>query len=695
MYWETIWTPIVGAPIEPPELPVARAQLARSTGSEERWAAAPASLRDLVIDRGFGVTPASRPNGYLGDFYSSLRDEHVPWVVTLDALFFLTHLAIDRALADIDAYVIAPLASTMLHRLDVRLGVDGPLANADLGAAYVVARVLVGVALALAEPTYEAAPAIARLVAEEKARVVAHAGISTSPMLGAPIDYTAMSPVGMADRDGVRSGWFRAAAWLQGVPLTFEGAGERGHRARVDVAVARLQGRAAMILARLLDYSLDAEAATAWEGIERAGELVIGDAAGVTRRDLSAAAAQVGVDLRKGDWMANVVPVDRVRHAVARDRETAAFHLLASRAVPDGETLQSLTFPMVGARAAGSPAPSRTEPSWAERDGMRTLPTALDVAAWLGSGEARAALHDSGDDAYERYQETLDRLIHARPTDVSTASQDRHRTSYVSMIDAIETWLLPSRGDGVQPAASNKEWRKRKAEVAMSAWTELRHDATALTRIPLTQVRLAPRSPAGVTAPMFVEPHPEAIAKLAGLVRQTQRALVTEGLLRSGSSALAVLGEVDDLLWTALGAAVYETADEPLPAMLSANLAAFPARMRALDVALEGTGAAEVPLAVDVHVDVPSGRILEEATGRIEELWMVMREPGTHVLWLALGASIPHHELVQSASRRTSDSVWRARLQNEGDPAPEAMARAYVAGAEASTRQVSPNSWPR
>jgi hypothetical protein len=318
------------------------------------------------------------------------------------------------------------------------------------------------------------------------------------------------------------------------------------------------------------------------------------------------------------------------------------------------------------------------------RNGVRALPTALDVAAWLGSREARVALHDSGGDSYERYDETLERLIRGRPPDASLASPGRHRTPYLSMIDAIETWLLPSEGDGAKPGASSPEWRKRKAEVALAAWTELRHDATALTRIPLTDVRLPPRVPGQVTVPVFVEPHPEAIAKLAGLVRQTMRALVGEGELRNGAPALKILDEVDDLLWTALGAAVYEAADNPLPPVLESALATFPARICAVEAALADAGAADVPLTVAVHVDAASARALEEATGRIEEAWMVMRQPGTHRLWVTLGASIPHHEIAQPSSHRQSDTAWRMRLQTDGDPPPGVLARDYVRVPEAA-----------
>jgi hypothetical protein len=688
-YWEPVDVPVMSAAPVPTDLPVSLAQLTRSAGLDERWAAAAPELRYALMTRGFVLARAAHPSTRLGDFYASLRDERIPFVVTLDSLFFLAHLALDRALADVDAYVLAPLVATMLHHLDVRLAAESRVASADLAAAYVVARGLVGVALALAEPTYGPEAGSVHLVAAEKALVVAHSGVSVSPWLGVPIDYSAMSPAGMADHDEGRAGWFRAVSWLQNVSLVLEGAGERGARGRVDVATARAHARAALLLARLLDEDVDAQTASAWKRIERASELVIGGADDVTPADLSATVARAELDPSSTAWIADVVKVDRVRHAAARGRLAPVFHLLGPRSTPDGELLQSLTFPMVGPKTSSEAAPPSAPPDHAEptstaRNGVRALPTALDVAAWLGSGEARVALHDSGGDAYERYDETLERLMRARPPDLSLASPGRHGTPYLSMIDAIETWLAPSEGDGAKPGTVTPEWRKRKAEVALAAWTELRHDATAFTRIPLTDVRLPQRVPGQVTVLAFVEPHPEAIAKLAGLVRQTMRALVAEGALRNGAPALKVLDEVDDLLWTALGAAVYEAADDPLPPPLEAALAAFPARLCAVEAALADAGAADVPLAVAVHVDVASALALEEATGRIEESWMIMRQPGTHRLWLALGASIPHHELVQPSPHRQSDTAWRIRLQTDGDPLPGLLARDYVKVQEAA-----------
>jgi Protein of unknown function (DUF3160) len=687
-FWEDVTVPVVASgQVTAATLPLSVDQILRAPGIEGRWAAASDDLRDAVIARGFAVTTSLHPSLRVGDFYGALRDDRVPWVVTLDALFFFAHVAFERALAEVDSAAIDPSITTLLRHLDARLATEVREASPDLAYPFAVARGLVGVAIDLGGQRVASGPGlgpvIAAAVAAEQARVLAHTGLAQSPWLRAPVDYAAMSPRGVADRDADASARFRAVAWLSNAALALEATGERGARTGVDVATARDHARAALLLAHGLEMAVDRDAADAWRRIEHVGDLVIGPAADVSPSELAAAASRSGLDLRDVRWLADVVRVDLVRHAAARGHVLPTFRLLRPRTTPDGELLQSLSFPIVGPRNTNDSDPSVRSPDPSDvpvlpREGERPLPTALDVAAWLGSGEARAALHDSGEDAYEHYDEVLEGAMRMRRGEALPASSERHRTPYLSMIDALETWLGPSVGDAVQPSAPTSEWRKRKADVALAAWTDLRHDATAMTRAPAADGRLPPRLPGPETVPIFVEPHPEAIAKLVAFVRQTGRALVSQGMLSAEAPALRVIDAVDDLLWTALGAAVYEAADEALPAELEGALAAFPSRTRALEAVLADTGSADVPLTTAVHVDEASARVLEEATGRVEEAWMVMREPQTGRLWLAIGATIPHYEAVAPASQVPTDTAWRARIVSEGEPPTGPLARGYA-----------------
>jgi hypothetical protein len=688
-YWEEVEVPLVTTAAGA-GLPVDTSQLGRTPALEARWNAAPAALRDEVRTRGFAVTRPSHPQARVGDFYAALRDDQVPWVVTMDALFFVAHLAVDRAHAEVDETVVAPSMVAMLRRLDARLAEDSRDAPPDMAQPFLVARGVVAVALSLAEPAYVPPAVLAPLVEGEKSRVLSHSALGISPWLGVPLDYSDMSPRGQADRDETHAGLFRAIAWLESAALALEGRGEDVVGMPVDVATARVHARAALLLSRFVEHDIDPAAAEAWGRVVRGGDVLLGEEDDVTPRDLEAAAVVQHLDLRNADWFDNVAAVDRVRRAAVRARVARVydgaggayapasgldasapigriaptFRLLPPRFTPDAEVTQSLVFPTVGLLAREEPPPT-------SRDGRRALPTALDVAAWLGSAEARAAIHDMGDDAYARYPETLERLRAARPP---PGSIDRHRTAYRSLLDVLQIWIGASEGDRIQASASTVEWRSRKASVALAAWTELRHDAVSMSRVVVPDVHLPARAPADVTAPVFVEPHPEAIAALLAFVRQMSRALLAERAIALGGTADVALQEVQQLLWDALGVAVHEASDQAVPPALRASLSAFPSRLRALEAALGSAGGADTPLIIDVHADPSSGTVLEEGTGRVEELWVSMREPVSHKEWLALGASIPHFELPIPTALRLTDGAWAVRVQ-DAPPEPERLER--------------------
>ena len=85
-----------------------------------------------------------------------------------------------------------------------------------------------------------------------------------------------------------------------------------------------------------------------------------------------------------------------------------------------------------------------------------------------------------------------------------------------------------------------------------------------------------------------------------------------------------------------------------------------------------------VALIADVHTDLGAGRVLEEATGLLQDVLMVLPEPGTQRMLLVVGAGIAHYEFLQPAAERLSDTAWRAKLASSPAPARDAFSRAYV-----------------
>jgi hypothetical protein len=700
----THWEPLelaVRTNVARPDLPLQSAQIVRNAGAEQRWTAAPEELRGLVQQIGFAIAPAAEKRARHGARYVEIRETSAPFFVTFDALFHVAHLAMDRALADVEDRVLAPALRGLLVRLDARFAAEQASANADLAAAYTLARGIVAVALTLARGIGAPPPEIARAVAEEIRRIREAQGPADSALLGVELDYAAFAPRCALGQNEERAGTYRAMAWLANAPLMLATAGEiRG--GVPNVARVRTHARAALLFAHAMDPDVDVEAAAAWARIARVAKFVSGAADDPSPADLAEVASKMSVDLRDARSIENVARVDRIRHAVvdrhvprvydgagglrahtddlARPgslaiRASLGVRLFGARATPDAEVLQGIVFPAVGPLAIGAAPPTA-------REGRRALPTAMDVAAWLGSSEARLIEHETGDDAYVGFDDALEALYQRRPGETDAS---RHGSVYMSALDAIATYLASSEADKAQPMAQSAAWRRRKLEVALGAWTLLRHDVVSFARAPnapALPILVNRYNASNVTG--FVEPHPEALAKLVALVRQLVRGLETAGALGLDSPARPMLKDIHDLLFLAFRVALREANDEPLTGEEGAALAALPSRMAELEAKLGAI--ADVPRVVDVHVDAGGARVLEEATGYLDDLAVVMREPVSGRLVLAFGTAVPHYELSQPSSQRLSDDGWRARLDAGSAPRRHTFTGAYVVALPAEAR---------
>jgi hypothetical protein len=693
-----------------PLLPLADTRVARIDGADSRWARLSTTARESLRTRGFAVVPppsAQAAPTRFGAFYKHLADDRVPFVVTLDALTGLAHVALSRALAEAEDRELSPALGTMLVRLDAHLSAerrDARSEQGDLAPAYAMAHGIVAVARALADAAYALPPDLAPFVEGERRRVVAHAGREESLILGDVVDYAALAPRAALEENHARAGLYRALAWLGHVPLLLLARSEApGSGSHISVSHARTQARAALLLARLFDAEVDRDIADAWATLARAAELVGGAPDDIAPSELVEIARSVGVDVCDPRSIENVVLFDKVRHAAANAHETRlydgagslaparepdpnvdggvrsatlagnpftfpraslAMRIAGARGVPDAAVFQRLVWPSLGvARAQG------------ER--RRTLPSCIDVAAWLGSAEAREVSRVTNDPVFAGYSSVLDTLIaRRRDTRRDDSPESRHLSLYASGLEVVATYLSPSAGDRAQPYASTGAWRNRKIEVALGLWTVLRHDGIAFARKSLgleTAERGAPAATRG-----FVEVHPEAIGELLALVRQTESGLARLARVPKSAPGKAVLAEVEELLTGCLRVALREANDEPLGADDDALLASFPARVDALDARLGRSGEAEAPLIVDVHVDLDSARVLEEARGALDDLYLVMREPGSGRLILAIGASSSHYEFTEPALVRLTDDAWRARLRAGGAPPRHAFSMGYV-----------------
>ncbi len=411
--------------VQPALLPIDEADLVREQGAAAQYARLTASDRALLLRDGFVLVPTERARTRIGAFYTDLEEGGVPILLTVDTFSALAHLGIAAAIAEADTAAEKPALEEWLTRVEARLTSERKNAPSDLIAAYKVALGFIAVARSLDDDAYVPPADVAGLVTKEKSAIAAHRSVAKSPLFGVPVDYRAY-PTDPGRR-------FRA--WLALAPFSF-GNGE-SDRPKLDVSKVRTATKAALLLARASDPRVDARAAAAYDRARSIELFFAGASDDPNLHDLGALAQKARIDLTDGATIAKVVRVDALR-VLARQTWSAkllqgevggcALRVLGSPAPPDGVAMQLLVAPSVP---------------------LRFMPSGLDVAAWLGSEEARRAITARGDDKLAGYDRAMTTLFATRPN-------DPHASLYASTLDAVGTMLAPSVSTSASSTARSR-----------------------------------------------------------------------------------------------------------------------------------------------------------------------------------------------------------------------------------------------
>lgn len=603
-YWEPAYPPDAAEDAKRIELPTTNDAITRIEGASKLWDEIGEPGRERLRRDGIVVLGSAAGDPlrfHLGIFYEEQRERRVPYVVTLDALHAVAHIALTRALAEIAEREIAPLLDAMLARIDTRLGSEQKGSSFEVASGYRLARGVIAVARLLADDKYVPAADIAALVREEQKRIDLHAGVATSPLLDVPIDYArfAGSPAAAPGK-----GSHRVLSWLSAAPFALVARTE-AKGAPLDVGAVRHHARAAMLIARLADRNVDPFIFGALSRIAALSTFVWGASDDFTPLALGDIADSGGVDLAKPEVIANVVRVDKVRSLAHAARTPVMFD--GSGGAGQGG---------VSLRLLGTSAPIDSV-ALAGLVGANGFPTTGDLDGWL---RARTRVDGS----------TL------------------HASVYGSLLDSLVAWSTP--------ALPSRSADRVRFESVLASWTLARHASSSFGRIgaPVAPTGSRELRISGPPLPAFVEPEPEAIARLLATLRQTRRGLTALGPMEKSSPADLLLAEAEDIVKVCLEASASEDAGP---------LAAIPSRIALFETDAAVTGG---PYATVVHSDPASGRALVSATGAIEPALMLVREPGAGRLVLATGAHFAHFEAIERTDQLEGAAALLERRIREG-----------------------------
>jgi hypothetical protein len=241
--------------------------------------------------------------------------------------------------------------------------------------------------------------------------------------------------------------------------------------------------------------------------------------------------------------------------------------------------------------------------------------------------------------------------------------------------------LIEPKGPQYPAFMQTLAWTRKDIHAALGSWTELKHDTILYAKQVMAEMGGGGEEPEPPHS--WVEPNPEAYARLLALTRMTRDGLTSRNLLSENTSAN--LDRLEDLLNFLLDVAQKELAGKPLSTSEYERLKYYGGELEAMTLAAadpQGEGNPvfsdddQAALVADVATD-PNGQALEEATGRIFEIYVAVPN-GAGGLHIAKGGVFSYYEFPWPINDRLTDESWRAKLQAGQAPAQPAWTGSFI-----------------
>ncbi len=641
----------------------------------------------LLAQNGFVVAPARWLEFF--QVYESARYNETPIFVTTDSVYHVYHLLFDKMLRDLEREHFEPdiralTQACLQSAYDLYVELQGT--ELEDTARGVVA--YFGVADALINPEAVIPSEVTDLVAGELALIEGHAGLNGSPLfsrncptgcdpcdtvppqecLDQPClceDYSQYVPRGHYTRSEQLERYFRTMMWYGRINMRLQQPDETRMALLItyimrhtdvdgtpaDQVWARVYDPTVFIVGKADDLGFH-EYGTIWDATfgPDAPASAIADADKFAA--FVAAARQLPPPQINSMWV-----------YIWEDKEqvTQGFRFMGQRFVLDAYVFDEMTWREVG-----------------EMGNERWLPKGLDVMAALGSEEAYTILDDMGETAYLHYPEQMEKLrgeIAALELDSWT------QNLYWNWLYAFGPLLEP-KGEQYPAFMQSQAWTRKDMHTALASWTELKHDTILYAKQSMAEMGGgAPPEPSHG----WVEPNPEAYARLLALTRMTHDGLGSRDLLTENTDAN--LSRLDDLLVFLLEASQHELAGEPLTDDDYWRIEYYGGELEAMTLAAadkeDGEGEVffeqddQAPIVADVATD-PNGYVLEEGSGYIFGIYVVVPD-GRGGLHITQGGVYSYYEFPWPIDDRLTDGKWQDILAAGQEPARPDWTAAFIA----------------
>ncbi len=614
--------------------------------------------QQLLEDNGFVVLPAEHRELYT--LYESAHAQQRPLFVSTDSVLHVYHLLFDKVLRTAEEeHFFHDLVKLTQGMLWASQSQSQSLQRTTMEKAARRNVAYFAVALGLLDPEADIPAEVRDEVQAELSQIEAHSGFSPSSILpGYEEDYSQYVPRGHYTRTELRQRYFKAMMWY----------------GRINFRLKELdETRSALLIAQALSLvEIEGEPASRlWERIYEPTVFFVGATDDLNIHDYQALITEVygsvptdpsvfadDALLQSFVDLAKQLPPPQINSMwvwVSEDREeaTQGFRFMGQRFVIDAYVFQQLIYGNVA---------------------DRFLPKGLDVLSAMGSDEAYVLLDEMGEAQYGGYVEQMDKV---RGEMAALEMDSWTQNLYWTWLYSLRSIIAPK--DERYPAFMHtRAWADKDLHTALGSWTELKHDTILYAKQAYAELTAMPPQAA---LKGYVEPNPEAYARLTALTRMTLAGLDERDLLSSDDRDS--LEQLEDTLLSLTTIAEKELRGESLTESEYDFINSYGDLLEMLTVAAadksEPGGSVdeeEAAVVADVATDPNSGTVLEEAVGKIFEICAVTEVEGH--LSLTQGGVFSYYEFAWPMGNRLTDEAWRELLNDGQAPPPPEWTSSFV-----------------
>lgn len=657
--------------------------------------------KKMLAQNGFVVQA-----GYGDEFfpmYETNRYAQTPNFITTDSILHNYHLMFNYLLEKLEKEKLAAelkklnLAMLVATNEQFNLLQDSDWSNAAKRAAGFFA-----VGSKLLDAGSAVPPYVKNEVAEELALIEAHQGIVASPLinLGAgpdiildtpqgplPLealkeDYSQYIPRGHYDKSDLLKAYFKSMMWYG--RLTFRFKNEDEIKSAVLITLALAQGDNKKSWDKIYEptnFFVGKSDDISYYQLKQIIDKVYGEQAELTAivNDKAKFAQLVEETKKLEPPQINSMPVFNADIQPDREKEILGFRFMGQRYTIDAAIFQRLV-----AREVGPKGETCAKAPFASG---RMLPKGLDIPAAFGSNEALNVLKNQGETQYACYQENMSKMqsyVANLPKEIWT------QNLYWGWMYTLLPLTLEKTG-GYPLFMKSLAWTRKQLNTFLANWTELKHDTILYAKQVYAELGgggdQEKKDDRG-----YVEPEPYVYARLASLLKMTSEGLADRGLL-SGQDK-ENLGKMEELALKLKTISEKELNNQPLEESeyelirsYGGQLEHFWLEINKEDIEKSGVGQRNflddnpAALVTDVATD-PNGEVLEEATGHINNIFVVV--PVSGKLKIAKGGVFSYYEFKWPMSDRLTDTKWReilsGVLSSVKPPEVPAWAKEFMAG---------------